>query len=97
MIADTINNKKLTPIVAEIFIRGSKGTIFLLQNHVFKYVKVKELGSILDTFLLSKFPAKDNFNKLKEIINQALTLNILCRFIKSIQQNHIRFWLMIQL
>ena len=64
MITDTINNKKLNRIVAEIFIRG-KGNIFLLQNHVLKYLKVKELGSILDTFLLSKFPIKDNFNKLK--------------------------------
>ena len=63
MIADVNNNKKLNRIVTEIFIRGRKVNIFLGRNHVLKYEK--ELRSILDTFLLSKFPIKENFNKLQ--------------------------------
>ena len=61
MIADMINNKKLNPIVTELFIRGSKWSIsfFLLQNHILKCLA---LNSTL--FLLWKFLIKENSNKL---------------------------------
>ena len=38
MIADMINNKKLNPIVTELFIRGRKLNILLslLLNHILK-------------------------------------------------------------
>ena len=61
MIADMINNKKLNPIVTELFIRGSKWSIsfLLLQNHILKCLA---LNSTL--FLLWKFLIKENSNKL---------------------------------
>ena len=43
MIADMINNKKLNPVVTELFIRGRKNSIFLLSlllNHILKYQKM---------------------------------------------------------
>ena len=36
MIADMINNKKLNPVVTELFIRGRKLNISLLRNHILK-------------------------------------------------------------
>ena len=61
MIVDMINNKKLNPIVTELFIRGSKWSIsfLLLQNHILKCLA---LNSTL--FLLWKFLIKENSNKL---------------------------------
>ena len=42
MIADMINNNKLNPIVAELFIRGRKLniSIVLLHNHILKFRKM---------------------------------------------------------
>ena len=43
MIADMINNKRLNPIVTELFIRGKKNLIFLLfllPNHILKCQKM---------------------------------------------------------
>ena len=43
MIADMINNKKLSSVVTEFFIRGKKNLIFLLSlllNHTLKYQKM---------------------------------------------------------
>ena len=43
MIADMINNKKLSTVVTEFFIRGKKNLIFLLSlllNHTLKYQKM---------------------------------------------------------
>ena len=41
MLADMINNKKLNPIVTELFIRGRKlhNSIVLLRNHFLKCPK----------------------------------------------------------
>ena len=52
ILADMINNKKLNPVVTELFIRGRKQSISIvfLHNHILKYQK--KLDSILHTFLL---------------------------------------------
>ena len=52
MIADMINNKKLNPVVTELFVRGRKLKIsfIFIQSHILKYLK--KLDSILRTFLL---------------------------------------------
>ena len=59
MIVDMINNKKLNPIVTELFIRGRKRNIsivFITQSYfkVAKGVKVPK----------GVFQIKENFNKL---------------------------------
>ena len=50
--ADMINNKKLNPILTELFITGRKISISIvfLYNHILKYLK--NLDSILHTFLI---------------------------------------------
>ena len=43
MIVDMINNKKLNPVVTELFIRDRKIKIFIvhiLPNHILKYQKM---------------------------------------------------------
>ena len=60
MIADMINDKKLNPIVTELFIRGSKlniSIVFVTQS----YFKVtKDVGLNSTHFLSWKFLIKEN-------------------------------------
>ena len=64
IIASMINNKKLNPIITELFIRDRKlsiSIVFITQS----YFKVsKDVRLIIQTFLLWKFKIKENFNKL---------------------------------
>ena len=39
MIADMLGNRKLNPIVTELFIQGRKLNLFLLHNFIFLYQK----------------------------------------------------------
>ena len=54
MIVDIINNKRLNPVVTELFIRGRKlgiSIVFItLHNHTLKCQKM--LDYVLNTFLL---------------------------------------------
>ena len=64
MISDMIQNKKLSSIVTELFIRGRKLNIspaFITQSY-FKVPKDVRLNST--HFLSQKFHIKENFNKL---------------------------------
>ena len=63
MIADMINNKKLNPVVTELFIRGRKlniSIVFFTQSY-FKVPKDIRLNST--HFLLWRFQTKENFSK----------------------------------
>ena len=87
MIVDILSNKKLNPIVTELFIRGRKLNIsvFITQTH-FAFPKNIRLNST--HYFVLKFQTKDNFNKLRLIIHQILTFII---FIKNVLQNQILF------
>ena len=64
MIVDMINNKKLNPVVLELFIRGRKlniSIVFIMQSY-FKVQKDVRLNST--HFFIAKFLIKKNFNKL---------------------------------
>ena len=64
VIADMINNKRLNPIVTELFVRGRKLNIsiaFITQPY-FTVSKDVRLNST--HFLLWKFQIKESFNKL---------------------------------
>ena len=64
MIADMINNKKLNPVVTELFIRGRKlniSIVFITQSY-FKVPKDVRLNST--HFFILKFQTKENFSKL---------------------------------
>ena len=63
MITDMINNKRLNPVVTELFIRGRKlnmSLVFITQSY-FKVPKDVRVNST--QFLSWKFQIKENFNK----------------------------------
>ena len=74
MIDDMINDKKLNSIVTELVIWGRKLYIsmFLLRSHILRSQMMLDL--ILLTFLSHKFRIKENFKKLREIIDRILAL-----------------------
>ena len=72
MIADILSNKKLYPIVTELFIRGRKLSISSVFTTQFYFAVSKLLGQILRTALLWTFQTKKNFNKLHVILHQIL-------------------------
>ena len=62
VIADMINNKKLNPVVTELFIRGKRlniSVVFITQSYL-KVPKEVRLNK-----LKIKFQIKENFNKLQ--------------------------------
>ena len=62
VIADMINNKKLNPVVTELFIRGKRlniSVVFITQSYL-KVPKEVRLNK-----LKRKFQIKENFNKLQ--------------------------------
>ena len=65
MIAGMISNKKLNPIVTELFTRDRKRkvSVVLTTQTYFKVPKDVRLNST--HFLLWKFKIKNNFNKLQ--------------------------------
>ena len=70
MIADILSNKKLYPIVTELFIRGRNIKISFVFTTQFYFAVSKLLGQILRTALLWTFQTKKNFNKLHVILHQ---------------------------
>ena len=77
MIADTLSNKKLSPIVTELFIRDIKVKIslaFIAQSY-FAVPKNMRLNST-NSFIM-KIPNKREFNKSHLIIYQILILKAL--------------------
>ena len=75
MIADMLNNKKLNPIVTELFIRGKKLNISIAFITQFYFDVPKNIR--LRTIFLRKFQKNQNFNKLHLIIHQILTYKTL--------------------
>ena len=76
MIADMLCNKKLNPILTELFIRGRKLNISLV--FIKSYLAVpKNIRINSKYFVLQKFQTKQNFNKLHLIIHQILTFKTL--------------------
>ena len=64
MIADILSNKKINPIVTELFIRGRKVNVclFLIHSLISLFQKIQDW--IQHTILSWKFQTKENFNKL---------------------------------
>ena len=63
IIVNTISNKKLNPVVTELFIRSRKLNISIIFITKSNFKVPKKLDQTLHTFLLSKFQIKENFNK----------------------------------
>ena len=97
MIVDMLSNKKLNPIVTDLFTRGRKlniSLVFITQSY-FAAPKNVRLNST--QYFILKMPTKENFKKLCLIIHQIFIFKTILIFIKSDLQNHIHFWLFILL
>ena len=84
MVADMFSNKKLNPIVTELFLRGRKlniSLVFITQSY---FAVLKNIRLNQHTILLWKFQTKENLNVLHLIINQRLTFKTFWTFIKSL-------------
>ena len=92
MIVDMFSNKKLNPMVTELFIRGKKLNISLVFITQFYFAVPKNIKLNSTHFFIMKIP-----NKLHLIVHQILHFKTLWIFIKRLLQNHILFLLMILL
>ena len=77
MILDMLSNKKLNPVVTELFIRGRELNIYLvfITQSYFAVPKNIIINSI--RYFIMKIPNKQELNKLHLIIHQILTLKTL--------------------
>ena len=91
MTADMLSNRKLSPIITELFIKGRTlniSLVFITQSY---FAVPKNIRINSTHYSLWKFLTNKNFSKLHLIIHQILILKTLWIFIKTILQNHIIF------
>ena len=91
MIADMINNKKLNPIVTELFIRGRKLNIYIvfITQSYFKVPKDIRLNST--HFFIMKIPNKRELQQV--VLNDSLDIDFkdFMKIFKNALKNHILF------
>ena len=96
MIADVINNKKLNPIVTELFIRSRKlniSAVFIKQSY-FKVPKDVRLNST--HFLIMKTLIKRELQQIAFNHSSDIDFTDFIKIDKNVLQNHILFYLMTQ-
>ena len=77
MTADMLSNKKLNPIITELFIRGRKLNISLVFITQSSFAVPKNIRLNSSHYFIMILQTKDNFNKLRLIIHQILIFKIL--------------------
>ena len=92
MIADMLSNKKINPIVTELFIRGRKLNIYLVFTMQSFFAVPRNIRINSTQVFPMKIPNKRSFKILHLIIHQIMTFQTLKNFIKSLLKNHILFW-----
>ena len=91
MITDMINNKKLNPVVTELFIRGRKLNIsiaFITQSY-FKVPKDVRLNST--HFFTMKIPNKRELQQIALNHSSDINFKDFIKIYKNVPQNHIIF------
>ena len=97
MIADMIKNRKLNPVVTELFIRSRKlniSIVFITQSY-FKVPKDVRLNST--HFFIMKIPNKRELQQIALNHSSDIDFKDFMKIKRNALQNHILFWLMIQL
>ena len=77
MIADMLSNKRLNPIVTELFITSRKLSIFLLFMIQSCFVVPKKVRLNYTHYCIMAIPKKSNIYKLHLIIYQMMTIKTL--------------------
>ena len=96
MIADMINNKKLNPIITELFIRGRKlniSIVFITQSY-FKVPKDVRLNHT--HFFIMKILNKRELQQIALNHSSDINFKDFMKIYKNTLKNHTRFWLMTQ-
>ena len=91
MIADVINNKKLNPVVTELFIRGRKlniSVVFITQSY-FKVPKDVRLNST--HFFIMKIPNERELQQIALNHSSVIDFKDFMKILKNTLQNHILF------
>ena len=88
MIPDMLSNKKLSPIVTELFKRGRKLKVSLVYITQSCFAVPKDIRLNSMHYFIMKIPTS---NKLHPTIHQILTFKTLQIFIKNVPRNHIPF------
>ena len=91
MIADMINNKKLNPVVTELFISGRKlniSIVFIIQSY-FRVPKDVRLNSA--HFFIMKISNKRKLQQIALNHSSDIGFKDFIKFIKNVLQNH-TFW-----
>ena len=97
MIVDLLSNKKLNPIVTELFIRGIKlniSLVFITQTY-FAVPKNVRLNTM--RYFIIKIPNKWEPQQIAFHHSSELNLKNLWIFMKNVLQNHILFDLLMLL
>ena len=97
MIADMVSNKKLNPIVTELFIRGRKvdiSLVFITQSY-FAVPKNIRLNST--HYFVMKIPNKRELQQIVFNHSSDIDFQDFMNFYKKLLKNHILFWLLILL
>ena len=97
MIADMINNKNINPVVTELFIRGRKlniSIVFITESY-FQVPKDVRRNSTYS--FIMKIPNKRELQQIALNHSSDINFKDVLKIKKNALQNHIRFWLMIQL
>ena len=94
MIADMINNKKLNPVITELFIRGRKlniSIVFITQSY-FKVPKDVRLNST--HFFIMKIPNKRELQQIALNHSSDIDFKDFMKIDKKCTANHINFYLL---
>ena len=96
IIADIINNKKLDPVVTELFIRGRKiniSIVFITQSY-FKVPKDVKLNCT--HFCIMKIPNKRELQQIALNHSSDIDFKDFMKIYKNILEKSVLFWLMIK-
>ena len=91
MIADMLNNKKLNPIVTELFIRGRElnvSFVFITQSY---FAVPKNIKLDYTHYLIMKIPNKREYQQIAFNHSSYINLKTLWIFTKNVMQKQILF------
>ena len=86
-----ISNKKLNPVVTQLFVRGRKPNVSIVFITQLYYKVPKKVRLNTTQFFSMKISNKMEFQQISINHYQILNLKILRKFIKSMLQNYIFF------
>ena len=95
MIADMLSNKKLNPVVTELFIRGRKlniSPVFITQSYS---AVPKGIRLSFKQYFIVKIPNKQELKQSASHNSSDIDFSDFMNLYISVLKNHILFWLLI--